>query len=79
MLKRITGRMALVASLTAVALIAAPVWAQEGEIEIAASSDQCHQQCVAVENQCRMATKDLDSSKCNAKYLACVAACRAKR
>lgn len=83
MLIRATGKLALVASLAAVMMTAAPAWApafaEEAQIEVAASSDRCHQQCVTVENQCRMAAKDLDSSKCNAKYLACVAACRAKR
>jgi hypothetical protein len=49
--------------------------AGEHVIEVAAA-DQCRQQCQAVENQCRMQSKDLDSSKCTAKFLACIANCR---
>ena len=46
-----------------------------GEVQIAASDD-CRKRCQAIENQCRMATKDLDSSKCSAQFLACVQSCR---
>lgn len=45
------------------------------EIQIAAA-DACHKRCQAIENQCRMSSKDLDSSKCTAKFLACVQSCR---
>lgn len=45
------------------------------EIELAAADD-CHKRCQAIENQCRMSSKDLDSSKCTAKFLACVQSCR---
>ena len=48
------------------------------EIEVAAA-DQCRERCQAVENQCRMASKDLDSSKCTAKFLACIANCKSGR
>lgn len=46
-----------------------------GEIQLVASDD-CHKRCQAMENQCRMSSKDLDSSKCTAKFLACVQSCR---
>lgn len=45
------------------------------EMQVAAADD-CHKRCQSVENQCRMSSKDLDSSKCTAKFLACVKSCR---
>lgn len=44
-------------------------------IELAAAED-CHRRCQAIENQCRISSKDLDSSRCTAKFLACVQSCR---
>jgi hypothetical protein len=41
-----------------------------------AASDDCQRRCQAVENQCRLSSKDLDSSKCSAKFLACLQSCR---
>ncbi len=54
------------------------VAASEPEFRVAAD-DACRQQCQSVENQCRMASKDLDSSKCTAKFLACIASCSKAR
>ncbi len=48
------------------------------KIDIAAADD-CRQRCQAIENQCRMASKDLDSSKCAAKFLACLSSCKGGR
>jgi hypothetical protein len=45
------------------------------EVQIAAA-DGCYKRCQAIENQCRMSSKDLDSSKCTARFLACVQSCR---
>ena len=45
------------------------------ELQVAAA-DECHKRCQSVENQCRMSSKDLDSSKCTAQFLACVKSCR---
>ena len=60
------------AALLALLVAAAP------QIEVAVA-DQCRDRCQALENQCRMASKDLDSSKCNAKFLACISSCRVSR
>jgi hypothetical protein len=60
------------AALVALLAAAAP------SIEVAVA-DQCRDRCQSIENQCRMASKDLDSSKCNAKFLACIASCRGGR
>ena len=54
------------------------VAANAPEVEVAAA-DQCHQQCQAIENQCRLKSKDLDSSKCQAMFLECIANCKQKR
>ncbi len=51
--------------------------AHAGEVQVAAGSD-CHKRCQAQENQCRMASKDLDSSTCAAKFLACIQSCRGR-
>lgn len=45
------------------------------EVQIAAG-DACQKRCQAAENQCRMASKDLDSSACSAKFIACIQNCR---
>ncbi|MEQ1719352.1 MAG: hypothetical protein ABL907_25745 [Hyphomicrobium sp.] len=62
-------------AIVAVVALAGLAGAGEPELQVAAS-DQCRQQCQAIENQCRMASKDLDSSKCTAKFLACIASCK---
>ncbi len=41
-----------------------------------AASDDCQRRCQAIENECRLSSKDLDSSKCSAKFLACLQSCR---
>lgn len=48
------------------------------EVEVAAA-DQCHAQCQSIENQCRMKSKDLDSSRCQALFLECINNCKRKR
>lgn len=63
----------LCASLAFAVLGATPV--PEVQIQLAAA-DGCHKRCQAIENQCRMSSKDLDSSKCTAKFLACIQSCR---
>ncbi|MEZ5900276.1 MAG: hypothetical protein R3D51_12380 [Hyphomicrobiaceae bacterium] len=45
--------------------------------QVAGASD-CQKRCQAQENQCRMASKDLDSSSCAAKFLACIQSCRGR-
>ena len=51
--------------------------AHAGEVQVAAGSD-CHKRCQAQEKQCRMSSKDLDSSTCAAKFLACIQSCRGR-
>jgi len=46
-------------------------------IQVAGGSD-CHKRCQAQENQCRMSSKDLDSSVCAARFLACIQSCRGR-
>lgn len=48
------------------------------KIDVAAAED-CRQKCQAIENQCRMTSKDLDSSRCAAKFLACLSTCKSAR
>ena len=48
------------------------------KIDVAAADD-CRQRCQAIENQCRMTSKDLNSSRCAAKFLACLASCKGGR
>lgn len=62
-------------SLCAGLVLAGGLAVAEPEIQIAASDD-CQKRCQAAENQCRMASKDLNSSQCSAKFLACVQSCR---
>lgn len=60
------------AALLALLAAAAP------KIDVAAAED-CRQRCQAIENQCRMTSKDLDSSRCAAKFLACLSSCKGAR